>query len=448
MSATILLLLLLAACAAAPGEGAAGGGAGAPGGAGGGAGCPDLSAEGRCLADVEGGGCTRPEICTIAPDPCGAGEACCTAPFECRPVAGALPGGFRCAVDDDCASGLCVSVGGTGVCLRACQPDAGALLDCPGGGRCALATLAGSVTVHNCVGQTEDGAIDPARTFCLSDRDCADGRRCRIVGAAGYLQGDAFAVCLPDVAEAPIGAPCVDGLTEPVERDLHGTSLSGGCPAGLLCYDLCEGFGDTCWCTPEEFAADGCRKELRCLPPCRNEADCPSPWVCSEPDDQRVISTDHPELVFGFCRLNPGDTPEVPCLDETDCCTGGLRRDGKPCCAGLTSFVQECRTEIWEETSCRLTFAGAPGKWHGRCGVTGPLAPLGAACSADEQCDSALCAPDGAGGNFCSSVCERVLDRCEAFLPGTACGGVQVAAPTGEQVCVQACVPAGASTCE
>lgn len=443
----LLLALALAACAPTTDPEAAASGPADGGGAGGGGGCPDLSEAGDCRADTKEGGCAADEVCSVAPDPCGEGEACCTAAYACRRRSTGRPGGFSCSTADDCASGVCLSTGGVGVCLRACRPDGGAATGCPGDARCSLVPLDGRVTVWSCVGATQEGVQDAAATSCLSDDDCATGRSCQATHGEAYVTGGSFAVCRPVELETPIGRPCNEGAVEFEGMGPHGVLLSPACGTGAICYDLCEGMADVCLCDEAEYAADGCRRALRCTQPCRIDADCESPFVCSEPDDFFRIPTAFPDLLYGFCRLSPGMVPETVCFDESDCCKGGLQADGRPCCYGYTGGSPFCATDPVETTSCQLRFEGAPGKWNGRCTVPAGGLALGDPCTTHDACDSRLCAPDGAGGGRCSSVCDRGLDGCPSILPGSTCGTVAVTGPDGASVCVQGCVPAGSPPC-
>jgi len=447
----MLAMLLCCACAPAAeeGGGAGGGGPGGAGGGGGTPGCVDLSAEGSCRADTEEGGCSATEVCTISSQPCG-DEACCTAPYRCapRPLTG-RPGGYSCVEDDDCVSGVCLASGGVGVCLRACQPAAGVATRCPPTTACRLVPLADGATVYSCIGVTEAGELDAAATFCLSDEECLSGRTCQALNAEQYLQGLSVAICRPAELAVQVGISCSGGAPVDEPFTFHGTNLSPRCGGGAICYDRCEGMADVCLCDDAEYAADGCARDLRCSRPCRRDTDCPSPYVCSEPDDFYRIPTNFPDLLYGFCRLSPSLVPETVCLDELDCCKDGLQRDGRPCCDaqndGQGGLV--CAGVRFETTVCRLAFDGAPGKWNGRCAVPGGGLALGDPCETHEACESRLCAPDGAGGARCSSVCDPLLDACGQLLPGTSCGAIEVPAPDGAPVCVRACVAEGVAAC-
>ena len=140
---------------------------------------------------------------------------------------------------------------------------------------------------------------------------------------------------------------------------------------------------------------------------------------------------------FRICALPGGPQPETGCRDELDCCEAGVfRGHGTPCC-NWNGAVGACYDqEIPEErTHCGLRLnVGLPGRFHTVCLRPAERAPPGAPCGADDECVSGLCAA-GPGGRQCSTPCERLVDRCDAILPGTQC------CPTtfGAGLCVEAC---------
>ena len=323
--APTLLLLLAAACAEAVTPPPDEGGAGGADGSGGSGACVDLTAASPCDFQGRDNGCTELEACGVVARSC-PGGGCCTLGYVCRPAGSGRAGGFACASDDECDSGLCVPIGGAGVCLRACSAETGQR-SCPTGFTCATVALDGATTVRTCVGEGADG-FDPLRTLCKGDDDCLAERRCTVVGGERFYEGGATAQCLPSTGPTDVGLPCP--LPEVRPPGLRPSVYSSGCVTGL-CENSCSINADVCFCTEFEPYPQDCVGELRCTAPCRYDSDCPARFVCGEVEDILNLPI-APDLRLKFCRLQPGDVPEAPCYDELDCCKEGRQPDGGPCC--------------------------------------------------------------------------------------------------------------------
>lgn len=420
------VLLLLAACAqeASPEAPPTDAGGGGDTGAGGAPTCPELSTTGDCRYLGTGGGCDPGERCTVRSRSCPDG-GCCTLPYDCaarRP--GAAPGGFACVEDDDCETGICVQLSSGGQCLRVCTelPDGSS---CPAGLVCRVVELAPGVTAKSCVGE-EEGRVNAAASGCNDDTDCLQGRRCRVENGAGLRLAKAAGVCRTDASDAQVGQLC-DPTISIVNHPAEGVeALSDRCEGRGLCTEVCSDSDiPACRCDGDDAGLEAC-VAVRCSKPCRTNDDCPSRTLCRSyfPNDG-VEDVDAP---FHLC-LAPDveNDAEWVCWDETDCCAGGVTRSGGPCC---DIRVGLCPSFVHETTHCRFEPRGG-GKWLSTCRDATTLGPPGAACTADADCESALCAPTG----FCSSPCEPgVVDRCDAFLPGTQCCPMQVG-----DACVPSC---------
>ncbi len=418
--------LLAAACSTAgPEEAAPPVDAGGGGEGGGNGSCADLLATSPCRAERAGNGCGRDEVCTLEPERTCGEAPCCTLPTECAPeLPGRRPGGFACGEDSDCRSDVCVPIGGAGLCLRTCQP-APAEPTCPAGQLCALVALDAQRSVATCVGGSE-GAFEPAASLCAADADCGEGRYCRIRDGERIRVGEAIGHCVFGARTGETGRPCeAAGPLALPNHDAAGAELSSACPETGLCQLGCHGSGPAiCGCGggTEEITCPA----ARCTQPCRRDADCPSPMLCrsSEHIDPELART-FPDLSFSYCQLAEFTSSDWARFDESDCCAGGVQRDGSPCC---DRFADACSHPPDERTSCRV--AVALGRWSSECVLPLGLGELGAPCTDGTACESALCA-DGR----CTSPCDAVLPgRCEALLPGSTCCGVTVGA-----ACVSAC---------
>ena len=438
MRPTIVLpfaALLLAACTAEPSAPAPGGDGG--GGQGGGPGaCVDHGDEGPCLAEDEASPCARGESCTLDRRSCTAGERCCTLPFTCAPFVGPMPGGARCGGDDECASGVCLDVGG-GTCLRACNFRGADT--CPDGFHCALVGLAGGATVRACLGGTA-GAPEPARTVCRGDADCPADRLCRFEGVERWSNELPVGRCEPRVEGVPsdLGLRCdpPPGSGEDSSQAHLGTAR---CPERGLCLRQCDTKdAEVCLCASSEVdAGEGCDSS-RCTIPCTRESDCPNRYTCSDVDHS-IDDFSYLDWAFRVCQLPESESLEWGCWDELDCCKDGAQPGGSPCCEFSPSTLQ-CRqpaTPI-DRSHCAVRVSPTfPDRFVTVClqpeGKGGP----GEGCADDASCTSGLCVPDGAGGRVCTSPCEAGRDRCDAILPGSRCCPTPIAAAGGS--CVDAC---------
>ncbi len=277
---TPLVLALLAACATEPAPADApvvDDGAGGSGGGGVEPGCVDHRVESTCPAEGAMSGCAQGEICGLPDRRCGDAERCCTLATSCGTRAEGRPGGAFCDEDTDCGSGACLAVAGRGLCFRAC--DALLEIGCPIGTHCSIVSLDGGASVSTCLGGTA-AAPDPLSTICRVDRECPDGRVCRIVGYAEAFGEQAAPVGLcspPTGGEAQeIGQRCDPPPGTPGVETEQPAAFSAACPAYGLCAIACDFTpADVCVCTPAQLAAGECRS-MRCSRPCRGDPDCPN----------------------------------------------------------------------------------------------------------------------------------------------------------------------------
>lgn len=418
----LALLAALAACAdgstePAPAPPDDGGGGGAPG-------CVDHAAASPCSFQGRGNGCTEQEVCGVAQRAC-PGGGCCTLGYGCRPAGAARAGGFACLEDADCDAGLCVPLGGAGVCLRACSAESGER-GCPTGLTCATVALDATTTVRTCVGEGE-GGFDPLRTLCKGDSDCPEARRCTVVDGARFYEGGATAQCLPSTGPTDVGLPCPLPDERPPELP-RPSVLSAGCATGI-CEGSCSINADVCSCTTNDAFPQDCTGELRCTAPCRYDSDCPARFVCGEVEDVLQLPI-APDLRLKFCRLQPGDVPESPCYDELDCCKEGKQPDGGPCCQTQDGI---CMNEVTPTSHCAVR-PWPQGRWVASCAPSLALAPPGGPCA-----DAASCATGICHEGRCAAPCDPGHDRCGTIAPGTGCCGTEVSLVDGAAACVPLC---------
>ena len=349
---------------------------------------------------------------------------------------------------------VCVPIGDTALCMRACETDAGCrdgwicaadagacLPDCRDGWDCGAFTC--DAATGACTLPAHAGAADGAA--CAADRDCASGL-CVGEPAAGAL----------------CASPCADGA----------------CPDGATCGRL----GDYLLCLPACDAAHPCAPDRvcaealgACLPDCRSGFDCGDTLSC-QPD--------------GRCDLSPspGGPVGAPCAARSDCasglcfaerdaadlqtgwsdgmcaapcgaaacgagtgcvvldgvswclpsCAAGGCRSGYACSSDLALCLPDCRLG-WP---CGDAFVceAASGECVIDTSSTTDLAPLGAPCTSHAACASGACLlPPAAAVPWPHGVCTR---PCAGGCPaGSAC------APLGATaLCVPSCLggcPAG-----
>ncbi len=434
-----LLALVLLACegpAAEPCEGPACE-AGAPGGGGGAPACADHAAASACRDDDFDDPCGA-QVCALATRSCPDGERCCVLGLSCEDAVGPAAGGTLCSSDEECASGLCLEISGVKSCFRPCS-EAGASGGCPTGQHCEAVGLFGGATTRSCVGGTAE-ARDPEATICTRPRDCTEGRDCRIVNGASILDGVAIALCLPP-APADWFDACAPDPALGISAGFHGELASEACPSGGLCFDACRGedsYG--CYCADAQLGEGTCRA-FRCTGVCSRDDDCPDRSTC-----QGLVGTlfdfQEPMLTFSVCRLPRGEPLDWSCWDELDCCAGGVRETGAPCCR--TEFHGEACVDppvAVEVTHCR--FVPGEARYLTRCAPPAGLLEPGARCDGHEACESGLCADDGAAGRVCVTACDVRFDRCPDIVAGTSCCPTQV-----EAAGVAHCVPTCRTSCE
>jgi len=418
--AVLIAALLLVGCSegGSSGEGAGGQGASGGGGSGGAPACAEPSTS-ACEFQGPDGGCPDGQVCTIEPT-AGCGDAaCCTLGYVCAAPVGRVPGGGACDSDDACASGSCLTVGGRGVCLRACRPGFGDD-SCPEGQLCALLSLDGRRSVRACVGDDEGGGYDAARTLCRHDGECAAGRICKVMRGERFYQAEAYGLCEPGARGDEFGKLCVDAGGGP------GDPGSARCAESGLCLSPCLDTDATACQCPTGLEGEGCRG-FTCTRPCASDAECPSPYLCRFIEQKR-LSAPATDLEFKVCTLVPDSAWDWVCWDDGECCVGGVDRFGARCCGEEESGG--CDVDPPDRTVCRVTTT-AEGRWSAQCALPEARGLPGEPCAAHEACASGLCAPDGR----CTSPCLPPEDgRCDALVPGTQCCPMAV-----DEACLPVC---------
>jgi len=171
--------------------------------------------------------------------------------------------GAPCASHEDCATGLCIEVGGGGVCTVTCVED------CPVGWACKGVALFGADLTFICV-----PFFEKLCESCQTDDECeADDGRCVHIGEEGTF-------CT---------VSCMDGL----------------CPAGFLCAegdDLCLPVSGSCTCR------EGDEGELRNCTLENEFGACPGTRTCLG------------QQGWGACEGEPAGPEE--CDGEDDDCDG------------------------------------------------------------------------------------------------------------------------------
>jgi hypothetical protein len=287
--------------------------------------------------------------------------------------------GESCAGDDDCASGLCLEVGGAPACTARCTPGPGA--SCPEDGWCdGLACGEGLCRPGTVAGEAALGEE------CATAADCA-GRYCAAVG------------------ESPVCArPCVPGT--------------------LSCFadEVCSGIAEGCGACADAAAAGGGRAFGE---PCRTDEDC-AEGFCFTDGEPAGCGAD---CLRRYCATECGPGGECPegahCRDGT-CVRGPLSATGETCVADADCRegrcvddvdVRRCLSDCAPDGSCPEGLRC----WEGSCWTTAPgpgdpcepdLAPCGAgtcvvvagepvcvtSCDGPGDCTSGLvCLPDETG---------------------------------------------------
>ncbi len=323
--------------------GADGGGDGAPSDGGGGDDGLAPDAEGVDAGALDGGGPDGGDRCRVVV--CDPGERCDPETGTCRSRQFGVPGG-ACDVDDDCATGRCLSEADSGgeapggFCAVPCVDDG----DC-GLGACVEAAD-GRVCFEPCDGRGACRAgwtcrPDAARPVCRVD--------CRVIGCPGQGRcDDETGVCGPPARacryDCALGEQCLDGRC--VRGD--GTCVTDyHCRPTHICHDdrcvpaeysPCDGEAD---CDPRQrcVAVEG---GGGCLFACETDAACPADRVCRLDLGACVRpgcggETGNGELLGG-CAFG-GDAPgtclpyevRTPGAAPGFCVEAGLAAAGEPC---------------------------------------------------------------------------------------------------------------------
>lgn len=180
---------------------------------------------------------------------------------------GAQPDGSFCEVDDECASGHCLSIEGLGGVCSACEIDSD----------CEMGTCVFEITVGYSI--CTDGSVG---VDCMSDRGCADGLVCVPVFGEGGFSPMRCSECSPSV-------PCPDGqgctlITDNGLLDAYfGCIDAGTVPLGETC-PVVDGVGDGTICTSGQCGViDVFGFQIGVCSECDADDDCMMGQVCSDP---------------------------------------------------------------------------------------------------------------------------------------------------------------------
>ena len=290
-----------------------------------------------------------------------------------------------CPAGQECVSGSCRATTGDGTVCASCSSSA----DCGGAS-------------DYCLGYPDGGGY--CGKACSSSADCAGSDQCVDVGGIGQ--------CVRVIG----GALNCSGGTTPggCTRDSDCTSSqicnAGSCVArpstGAAIGEPCSGNSDcsTLLCATLSTGSV-CSQSCDGL----DTSSCPSGFYC-DVQAAGVCGT-------GLCRAGgPGSTPiGGTCSANTDCqtamCAGGVC--ASPCIFGGA-------------VGCPAGFLCQRGVTAG-CDACRVAAPIGAACSINDDCASRKCASQG-DTNFCTDVCGSTVD-CPSGFDCTSIGDFSVCAP-------------------
>lgn len=380
------------------------------------------------------------DLCVIArrtPHSCLSTTHCADARDEGR------PGGFACAEDLECASGLCLPLGlsdeedhaastAPGLCAQLCDDNG----DCAGradifrGVRIGLECRAVRLD-HRFVQLCVPSPTTPDATICALDDDCPEGQACRFELIAADREEDGrpwytqLPLCgPPNAGGAPMGQLCSDAASCEDGRCTHVTSVDSALNAENLSW---------------ADSGSGSPDALRCDAPCRQVVDCPAPYTCREGGSFEAVgepvlvqgSGEHPitvGLAVPRCMLPVGG-----CIDLPNCLGFEERRDVDPSCCSFDlqpdrgSCNCTAATEL-ERRGLRCRLFPNVDRLERACSPPPPnTLPLGACCATSASCETNLCVearpdrphPDGCE-KFCSTPCDELpgQDRCAWFAPG------------------------------
>jgi hypothetical protein len=392
--------------------------------------CCDTDHCGKCagcdLADP--GVCTPLYGAPIAgtTDPDANASYACVGDYACDPSAACkLIPGKVCTAGSGCVSTFCkagTDAAHTFCCDAACAGGCNECQSTPG--TCKLVPK-GQDTLGSCGDYWCDGASPTCPTACSVDGDCKTGRMC---------DGN---VCRPG---QPLGAACV---TDRVCSSNH-------CSDGVCCDAACSGPCDSCvqpanvgHCVAVPVGQDGtpsCGGYLcqgagapgypACPTSCTDDSKCAASSYCAATGG----GTCQPRKAAGTCSpfdcYPPGPTATCRecvsnnCIDGFCCnttCGGSCDACNLPGKEGTCSVVSaggagspSCGAYVCNGTnaSCPTTCSGDAGCASGfYCAGTtcAPRKALGEACTANNQCSSTICSPDGV---CCDQACTGTCQSC------------------------------------
>ena len=404
---------------------------------------------GRCLSEGGSGGAIPGGFCSVAcarDGDCGFGacvavadgRACfesCDDRGECRAGWTCRPDAARPVCRIDCRAVGCPGQGrcdeATGVCgppAFACPYDCGVGESCVDG-RCVR--LDGSCTtdyhcrlgVESCA---EGGCVPVESSACQGDGDCGAGQRCVPIGEGGGC----FFACASD-GDCPADRACRADLGACVRPGCGGATgngeLLGGCgfgsgqdrPGTCIPHEEPPEGGDPGFCVEAGLAAAGepCDAQSVGRTVAERAVQCGVGSICrGDPDDP--LDPERRWAGRGACAALCAPGMEGGRCGVGSCVDFGSRDD--PATPGdETRVVGLCLPvdcDVLDAGSCegalRCRAYGLADR-AGTCGLAG-AAPVGGACSADEDCaDVALCVSRGQG-----TECLRVCDPAGAACPG------------------------------
>ncbi|MCC6621543.1 MAG: hypothetical protein IT385_09840 [Deltaproteobacteria bacterium] len=318
-----------------------------------------VCADGRCCESRCDGACERCDEpgfegeCRAVD---GTGDLHCVPPYACDAGVCLLSDGQACAIDTQCASGLCEpsSVMGASVCCQTSCADA-----------CEV-----------CLGGSGE-CVDLTRTEDFDSPSCT--------GASWCYEG---------LCRAKEGSPCVS---------------PGECPMGHFCD---QSAGPDGVCRPLGGLGADCAADTECL-----GGNCAHGSCCSQPCDAPCASCEGGTCSFAAAGTDPGDLlcpgPELCGMDGTckrplgaDCsddpmsCASGVCVDGVCCGSPCTGVCERCDAtgacvgvDAGPDEACNGVFECAG---HGQCKVAD-----GQPCSFPAMCASNVCI----AGRCCAEAC-------------------------------------------
>lgn len=408
--------------------------------------------------------------------------------------------GQTCAEDSDCESGFClnlaVSAPPAAICSKHCSSDADCSGDLP---RCGTGTDGSSVCAYACPSNFHRGftCVAGAPVACGADQSlcedcgCPDSMRCEVglgcapksdVGGPCRLDGDCKTgncSTIESVCRVPVGSACTAKNCDLCQTAANGYSFcnracdyDSECNGSVcltysgalhgICYQKCNGFGDTSCPGSCMLSGDNVNKitYCDCSSACSIEttthplgAECSSGTDC---ESGRCYTQCAPHSsCTGWCSQGCTQSSgcgggslvcvNVPCVDKEACgaqclppCTPlGNCKEGYFCRElqelGTNATRAVCDIKLPEMVSCSingqcqsgLCFMGvcvAPGGDKnpngGNCDTSADCqsnnciagkcrghALLGDACAADYDCAAGTCCTSGANAGTCNSSC-------------------------------------------